>query len=437
MNDERVGAAGLTIQFAERLMELVRRQPGAAERRHAAVLLLDHLHCVHGGRDAAAPVAHAWWAQSPLDVAARQAARAHRTDWDDVHWPTLVHPGSVTWPVALVLGRRGVPPADALPVDALPADRLPADRLLAAVTVGYEATVRMARALGLDHRRRFHATATAGTVGAAACAVTVLGLGTAGLADAIGHAISVMGGAAGCLRERSGTRLFHCAHAVRTGVAAALAAADGMRATRHDLDRPSGLIPAEVAQVASSLLAADQGALSTSSVRPFPTSGWTQAVYEAARQAASLMTARACRVVATVPPWVAAASAGPSARGGERWYSIEWAIRDALGAERAGEPSDEPPAEIEVRSDERTAGATVECDTAAGGCRASVSRPLGHPDRPLTSEILGDKWGLSAVETDQMIDAVAADFTVGSAAARLADWSEVRERLSGRPKGHT
>jgi 2-methylcitrate dehydratase PrpD len=389
---------------------------------------------VHSGRDAAAsaslpvsaPASRAWWMRSPPDVAARQAARAHRTDWDDVHWPTLVHPGSVTWPVALTLGRSCA---------------LPADRLLAAATIGYEATVRMAGALGPGHRRRFHATATAGTVGAAACAATVLELGAERLADAIGHAISVMGGAAGCLRERSDTRLFHRAHAVRTGVAAALAAAEGVRATRHDLDRPSGLIPAEVASVASSLLAPGRNALPTSSVRPFPTSGWTQAVYEAARQASRRMTARARRVVVTVPPGVAAASTGASARDGERWYSVEWAVRDALGAERPAEQPAEPPIEIEVRSDGRTSGAIIECAPPAGsgsgnGCRVSVSRPLGHPDRPLTSEVLGDKWGLSAVEADQIIDAVAADFTVGSVDARLADWSQVRGRLSGRSKGH-
>jgi 2-methylcitrate dehydratase PrpD len=425
MTDHRVEAASLTSQFADRLAELARQRPGAAERRHAAVLLLDHLHCVHRGRDAAAPASPAWWAGSPPDVAARQAARAHHTDWDDVHWPTLVHPGSVTWPVALTLGRPGA---------------LPADRLLAAATVGYEATVRMAAALGPGHRGRFHATATAGTVGAAACAATVLGLGAAPLADAIGHAISVMGGAAGCLWERSDTRLFHRAHAVRTGIAAALAATDGVQATRHDLDRPSGLVPADVASVTSSLLAAGRDALATSSVRPFPTSGWTQAVYEAAQRAARRMTARACRVVVTVPPGVAAASTGPSAGDGERWYSIEWAVLDALGAERQADMPGEPPIEIEVRSDERISGAIVECDTAAGECRASVSRPLGHPDRPLTSEVLGDKWGLPAAEADQMIDAVAADFTAadfteGSAAARLADWSQLRKRRSGRSKG--
>ncbi len=404
----------MTIQFAERLAELAREEPGAAERRHASVLLLDHLHC--SGREASSP-APAWWAQTPPDVAARQAARAHRTDWDDVHWPTLVHPGSVTWPVVLTLGRL---------------DGLPADRLLAAATVGYEATVRMARALGPDHRRRFHTTATAGTVGAAACAVTVLGLGTSQMADALGHAISVMGGAAGCLRERSATRLFHRAHAVRTGVAAAIAAAEGWQATRHDLDRPSGLVPAEVASVTSSLLATGRNALATSSVRPFPTSGWTQEVYEAARQAARRMTARARHVVVTVPSGVAAVSTGPSACDGERWYSIEWAIRDALDAERPGES----PAEIEVRPSDRTSGAIVECVTAAGRCGASVSRPLGHPDRPLNSEVLGAKWGLAAAEADQMIDAVAADLTSGSVAARPADWSQVRERLSGRSKGH-
>src|SRR5690606_21665088 len=113
------------------------------------------------------------------------AAALH--DRDDVHWPSLTHPGAVVWTVLRQAGAEG-------------------EERWRAAHAGYEVTCRLGRALGPDHRRHFHATTTAGTVGAAVAAA--LALGTDPVAAA-GHAISLAGGSIVALLERSPTRLLH------------------------------------------------------------------------------------------------------------------------------------------------------------------------------------------------------------------------------------
>ena len=322
----------LTQQFASRLLECSRALLSEPARRNAAVLLADFLTCLRAGAGQPGCPVTTWddFAEalcagdsmvgrtSATDAsAAAAAAAAHALDRDDIHWGAVTHPGSVVWPVVLGLGAE---------VGAT------GPQLLAAAVAGYEACVRMATFLGPQHRRWFHSTATAGTIGAAAAAAMLLGRDDGALASALGHAISVIGGSARCLDEHSGTQVFHRSHAVRSGIAAARAAADGLPATHLGFEGTGGLLAGpEPAERARAALSDDRPvAIGTTSVRLHATAGWYQAAAEAAA-AQPRSALRDCSELAVhVHPTAAGVGSGPAACGRDRWWSLEWSVATAL-----------------------------------------------------------------------------------------------------------
>lgn len=261
----------LLDSFASALRARAAAPADDAERRRAAISLADHLGC----RAAASPIEPGPpWAVSPVDRAADAALAARQADRDDVHWASLTHPGSVVWPIVTELGA---------------ASGAAGPRRLASALTGYAAMAGLAAALGPDHAAVFHSTATAGAVAAAATAAVLLDLPDDRWPHALGHALSVLGGSRGALIESSGTRCFHSAHAIRTGLAATLAAARGIDATTADLDRRQGVL---AGLDPDRLQVGDDRALAESSLRVFPTSGGNPTAYQAAQAAAQQVRGR-------------------------------------------------------------------------------------------------------------------------------------------------
>lgn len=213
--------------------------------------LFDHLACLTAGRR-----------QAPECLG--DAGAAALLDRDDVHWPSLTHPGAAIWSVLSAVGAEG------------------GERWRAAY-VGYEVTARLGRALGGEHRRYWHASTTAGTVGTAAAAAVALGVDPV---PAAGHAISVAGGSILCILERTGTRLLHRDHAARTGLWCARASALG--AAFDCLEHSSGMFAAMGGDPSCLLDAGERPALSEVSFRMHATSGFCQALVEAAGELAPL-----------------------------------------------------------------------------------------------------------------------------------------------------
>lgn len=347
-------------------------EPEVADARHAALLLVDHL--VNVVRAGAEPFRGGGLASGLLDR-------------DDVHWGVMVHPGSVIWPVVLELG----------------GDVARCDRLRAAI-VGYEAMVRVGEALRPLAADGFHLTSLVGPVGAAAAASVILE-GSVN-AHALAHALSIAGGSAGALIERSGTRAFHRAHATWAGIAAARAAAAGIGGTRGDLERGSGLLPRFSEAERATLFAAASG-LANTSIRVWPTSGWNQGAWEAAGVAAGRLGVRADRATVHVEASVAYASSGVD---GDTFSSLEQAVARAVGCDASA-------VAVSVTED---SGATV---TAAADTRhavASVGAPLGHPSRPLSDAQLDEAWHL---DSSAALDLAADWFATATpeAAQRLGD----------------
>jgi 2-methylcitrate dehydratase PrpD len=297
------------------------------------------------------------------DRASQLALAAHLRDQDDLHFGSVTHPGGVVWSaVAACSFERDVSVADAF----------------AAAAFGYELVVRLAEAAGAEHRQRWHATATAGTVGAAGAAARLLG---ADEVDAVAHALSVAGGAAHAIFERTSTRFLHRAHATATGLACARAAGAGKYAGRRILDDGRGTF---VLGAPERLTATREApGIEETGFRLHPFTGFAHSAIDAALALGSVD--RIEHVHVAVSPIAATLASNPDPHGAdEEWWSVQAAVADALGCE---------PSRVEVEPSAVGWAAAVEVTTADGTTHTTfVTEPRGHPDRPAADDDLLAKW---------------------------------------------
>lgn len=218
--------------LSERLVAVLARPVGAAERERAALHLLDWLGCALAGagtaagrRVAALHGAHPFGtagAGDPLPM----GALGSLLEMDDVHRAALLHPGPVVWP-ALFSQAPG-----------------PGAALLDAAVRGYEAMIRLGRATGPRHYALFHPTSTCGGAGAAAALASLHGLSPDEAAGALGHALSLAGGLWQCRHEAVETKHLHVAEAAARGLRAVRYAQAGLGGPWAILEGPQGVFAA-------------------------------------------------------------------------------------------------------------------------------------------------------------------------------------------------
>ena len=210
---------------------------GQAER--AAAHVLDWLGCAAQGASSPMGQVMARWLllqasglqptlagrrADPAAAAAYHGALGSALEMDDVHRSAILHPGPVVVPAALAAATADTPGA----------------LFLSAVVAGYEATIRVGRALGPSHYRLWHTTATAGVFGAAAAAATALGLDEATTAQALALAGTRSGGLWQVRHEAQSGKAWHTGGAAREGLAAAQLASVGLTGPLGVLCGPSG-----------------------------------------------------------------------------------------------------------------------------------------------------------------------------------------------------
>jgi len=135
----------------------------------------------------------------------------HLQDYDDTHFPTILHPTAPVWPAVLALSERLESSGRAA---------------LSAFVLGAEAACRVAISVHPWHYDRgWHITGTAGVFGAAAGAGRIRGLDAEQLTNAFGAAGTLAGG----VREVFGThgKPLHAGHAAENGLRAATWAQSG------------------------------------------------------------------------------------------------------------------------------------------------------------------------------------------------------------------
>lgn len=203
-----------TPTVLERLAQHLLQPVSTGDRQRATVRLADWAGCAVAG---AGELAGQMVLKSPVVDAEGQAfawgALGNILEMDDVDKRALLHPGPVIIPAALALAiELGAPP----------------ERLLDAVVRGYEATIRLGRAVGAQHYALWHNTGTCGTIGASAACAFILGLSPEKLAHAMALGVSQSAGFWQTRHEpASHGKQLHTAHAARAGVTAARLAAAG------------------------------------------------------------------------------------------------------------------------------------------------------------------------------------------------------------------
>ena len=214
---------------------------------------------------------------SGLRLPARFAAFAnglaiHADDFDDTQlavakdrvYGLLTHPTAPALPPALALAERD--------------GRSGADMMLA-YQIGVEVECKVAEAIFPRHYQHgFHATATCGSIGAAAGAAKMLGLDR----DATRRALSLGATQAGGLRENFGTmtKPFHAGRAAENGVIAAEIAALGFTASPNGLEADRGFFRAAGGGFSPEMINAKLGAPWTFrmpgvSIKPHPSGSLT------------------------------------------------------------------------------------------------------------------------------------------------------------------
>lgn len=164
---------------------------------------------------------------SARDAALLNAVAGHIDDFDDDEAEL-----SLSHPTVTVLSAAAAA-AELVPV--------PGTRLVEAYVGGVELLMRLGPLLNPAHYTKgFHATATLGSLGAAAAAGLVLGLDAGAMRHALGIAASLAGG----LRSNFGsdTKSLQTGNAARNGVMAAELARDGFTSTPGSLFGPLGFV---------------------------------------------------------------------------------------------------------------------------------------------------------------------------------------------------
>jgi 2-methylcitrate dehydratase PrpD len=209
---------------------------------------------------------------TPAGAAFLNGALAHSLDFDDTHAAGSLHPGAPVIPAAIAAAEMtGASGAD----------------LLAAIVAGYEVTCRTALALpaGEHYRRGFHPTATCGVFGAAAAAGRVLGLDAAGVADALGIALSQSAGSLQFLANGAWTKRFQVGWAASSGLVAATMAREGFKGAAEAIEGRYGFLhayaPAPKPECAIEGLGSRFELMATA-VKPYPSCRYGHAGIDAA-----------------------------------------------------------------------------------------------------------------------------------------------------------
>lgn len=198
-------------------------------------------------------------------------ALTHILETDDLHRGSVVHPGCVVVPPAWVLAvKHGVS----------------GRAFLTSILHGFEATTRIGMAVGAEHYRIWHNTATCGPFGSAMAAAALLGLDDAQATHALGNAGSQAAGLWEFLETGAMTKHLHAGHAAEAGVRAAELAKHGFTGPPKILEGDKGFFKAACPDADPSAVLADADApwqLTTTSIKPWPSCRHTHPAIDAAQ----------------------------------------------------------------------------------------------------------------------------------------------------------
>jgi len=263
------------------LVELIRAKPVTdADLSAAALFTLDAIANTCAGANSEPGRVLLKWSGEGLDKnrapemgkrAFLLGALAHILETDDLHRRSVVHPGCVVVPPAWVLAaERGIEGRD----------------FLIAILHGFEATTRVGMAVGAEHYKIWHNTATCGPFGSAMAAAALLDLDDEAATHALGNAGSQASGLWEFLETGAMTKHLHAGHAAEAGVRAAELAAHGFTGPPRILEGDKGFFKAACPDAQpDAVLDEPDGPwqLGITSIKPWPSCRHTHPAIDAAQ----------------------------------------------------------------------------------------------------------------------------------------------------------
>lgn len=163
---------------------------------------------------------------SAEDAALSMGVASHAVELDDGHRFGTSHPAVAIIPAAVAVAER---------------EHRSFDDLMAAIIIGYDGMLRLARSINPSHLRRgFHSTGTCGAFGAAWAAGWLMGLGRDELAFAASMGALQSAGLQEMLHDNPAIKPLQAGKAAANGVLAAELARRGARGPRSVLEGPHG-----------------------------------------------------------------------------------------------------------------------------------------------------------------------------------------------------
>ncbi len=240
----------------------------------AALFTLDALANAIAGRNSEpGRILTQWWAEqppSPMALSFVLGGLTHILEVDDLHKESVVHPGCVVVPAAYAVAkRRGTGGRD----------------FLRAVLRGFEATCRVGMAVGAQHYKIWHNTATCGPYGSAFAVADLLGLDAAETVHALGNAGTQSSGLWQFLETGAMSKQLHAGHAAQAGLHAAELARLGFTGPPKILEGDKGFFAAACPDAVPGAVlrgANDLWQLRQTSIKPWPSCRHTHPAVDAA-----------------------------------------------------------------------------------------------------------------------------------------------------------
>ena len=262
-----------------------------------------------------------------LTAALFNAVSSNVLDFDDTHIATVIHPTAVVASALLALAEHR---------------RVSGSEFLHALALGIEATCRIGNAVGLAHYEKgWYITSTCGVFGAAIAAGKVLGLDAQQMNGALGIAATSASGL--CMMLGSMTKCYNLGNAAKSGLSAALMAAQGYTSSARALEAPRGFLSvladaADGAAVTRGL--GERWEILDVAYQPYPCGVVIHAVIDACldlRAQHAIDATQVVRVEATVNPLTVMLCKNPAPRDGlESKLSIAHSVAAALTDGAAG-----------------------------------------------------------------------------------------------------
>lgn len=271
------------MTVTETLADFLLRPVNVKDRDRAAILLLDWTACAVAGQSEAAgrKVAAAFpnesgqckrigaGSASPQMAALHNGCLGNILEMDDVDKRAVLHAAPTVIPAALALAEQ---------------TGASFERFLDAIIIGYEATIRLGRAVGPGHYAYWHNTATCGPIGAASAACHLLE--GSDLTSALGLAMTQSAGLWQTRHEPdSMAKQLHAGHAAQVGVQSALLSAQGFQGPRSILEGQQGFFAAMCPGANPKDILHDYGPewlIHQTSIKPYPACRHAHAAIDAA-----------------------------------------------------------------------------------------------------------------------------------------------------------